>query len=542
MLDDSSRTALRRIAVFTDAVPTASTIETIEALVTRLADVEVLVVCGGAPRPRGRWLRAKLRRLRREPLSYPLELLTEAAARLRARRPRAATGGVGLPPLEALPRTRVLRVADINGDDCRAVLQAFAPELGVGIGPPLLRHTIFGAPERGTLNLHKSLLPDYRGMPPGFWELHDGSPTSGVSVHWMEAALDAGAIVRQRALRIDPYATTGGLLARLDALGIEVLVDAVRAVLDGETGGEPQGTPLTPTRGRPPFLLARAVHRRLERRRRPQRGLRPALRALGKAAFLRAWLHGWAPLRNLWRRARGRCHTTILLYHRVSDEFLDSVTVGIEQFQRQLRLLRARYDVLDLATWLRTRGRPRRRPAVVLTFDDGYADNHLAAMLLRRAGLPCTFFVCTRIVGSDRAFPQDERKLGRTVPALSWEQVADMARWRFAFGNHTTEHRNLADLPCDEALATVATASGDLVAHLGAAGGERWLAYPYGRRQHMREDIRAALPNAAIDCCFAAFGGVNPPDFDPLRIARQGINWAVSDLALRAIVEGWRPA
>src|SRR5690606_15889710 len=264
---------------------------------------------------------------------------------------------------------------------------AFAPWLGIGIGPPILRAELFTLPELGTLNLHKSLLPEYRGMPPGFWELHDAASTTGVSVHWMEAALDAGALLHQRALPIPPFATPTGLRARLDELGIEVLVEAVDDLLsNSRRRARPQGVPTTPVRGRPSFLLERRVRRRCERRRRQAGGLRAACRGLVKQAVLRGFVHVWAPLRNLWRAWGDGCHTTILLYHRVSDEFVDSVTVGVEQFGRQLDVLTRHYDVLDLDDWLRAPGTRRRRPAVVLTFDDGYADNHLAAMLLRRRG------------------------------------------------------------------------------------------------------------------------------------------------------------
>jgi hypothetical protein len=108
----------------------------------------------------------------------------------------------------------------------------------------------------------------------------------------------------------------------------------------------------------------------------------------------------------------------VLLYHRVDDDFLDSTTVGVEQFYRQGALLRQHYEVLDLKTFLETRSQPRKWPCAVISFDDGYASNYVAAVLLRRAGLPCTFFLPTGIVGTDRPFPNDEARLGHAAPSL----------------------------------------------------------------------------------------------------------------------------
>jgi hypothetical protein len=65
------------------------------------------------------------------------------------------------------------------------------------------------------------------------------------------------------------------------------------------------------------------------------------------------------------------------------------------------------------------------------------------------------------------------------------------------------------------------------------------LAYPYGKRGDISEAVLGRLPALGIECCFGAYGGTNPPAFDPLRIKRQGVDHGYSMLALRAVVEGW---
>lgn len=530
-----------RVVVFAGPALYDSTVEAIEALALALPDARFLVVEAGNPLSRRRWLRGKWRRLRREPLSYPLELLSELPGRLRRSRQGSVTAGVGLPRLEdgALSNVEVARFDRLHGDRSLAAIRAFAPWLGISIGAPILREPLFTIPQLGTINLHKSMLPEYRGMPSGFWELHDGTTVGGVSVHWVEKGLDTGEVLRQAPTAIDPYTTPAGLLARLDALSIDVLVGAVTDLVSGEAGSQAQGEARTPTRRRPAFLVNRRVRRRTELARRPRRGAAARLRELVKAALMRGFVCAWAPLRNRWRGRRGACHTTVLLYHRVSDEFLDRVTVGIEQFQGHLRLLRQRYDVLDMPTYLATRGQRRTRPAVVLTFDDGYQDNHLAARLLRREGLPCTFFISTRIVGSELAFEHDVRKVGKRVPPLNWSQVQEMDRWGFGFGNHTAHHVDCGSLPLDDALEEIRVARGDLLERLGSAGPERWFAFPFGREENITEDVCAALPDLGIDYCLSAYGGVNPPDFERWNIRRSGISQNVSDIGLRAIIEGW---
>lgn len=538
-LRDSDVELRRRITVFTSSQLAGPTVELVEALARAFPAATFLVVAGDLRQRRWRWVRGKLRRLRREPLSYPLELGRDAARKLRRGKRRAVMGRVRLPNLDAgeLRNVRFQSFGWIHGDDCLAAVRKFVPWLGIAIGAPVLKEKLFGIPERGSINVHKSLLPDYRGMPPGFWELHDGAERSGVSVHWIEKTLDTGPVLRQQEVSIEKFTTIGGLQAELDEIAISVLIDAVRAIDRGEADPRPQGEPGTRTNSWPAFLLERRVQRRIRRSRAREQS---PVRALTKAALLHVYVYVWAPVRNRLRARRGRCHVACILYHRVSDRFLDSVTVSVEQFERHLSLLRSHYDVLDMESFLSSRGAPRHQPAVVLTFDDGYADNQLAARLLRRQGLPCTFFLCTRIVGTSRRFPHDVEKQVTEARPLSWDQVREMADWGFSFGSHTDLHRNVARVPFQEALESIRTARMDLMERLPGSGAERFFAYPYGRECDITEEVRGALPGEQVGYCFSAYGGVNLPDFDPMNIRRHAVSHNVSAIAFRAIIEGWK--
>ena len=552
-----AETTQRQIVIFTGRGASPSTIELIETISQSFPHWHFTILQEIKPRRWDPYLRGKIRRVRGEPCSYPLELLGQLLHRLRLPSTGRVTGAVGLPRSYAeLVGANVSyhRCASFSDANALANITNLNPWLGIALSAPILMPQVFAIPQRGTLNLHKSLLPNYRGMPPGFWELYDGTAESGVSVHWVDEDLDTGPLVCQRPLEIPVYATCAGLSARLDALSHAVLLEALRHIEVGEDtacpgagpGAGPQQSATTPTRRRPTWLVRRAVQRRLRLGRRRSWTTIAGCREAAKQAFFAAHVYLCAPCRNLYRRLTGTCRTTVLLYHRVSDDHLDSVTVGVEQFIEQVRLLRRRYDVMDLPTFLARRGQPRRRPGVVITFDDGYADNCLAARLLRRAGLPGTFFLSTRIVGSDRGFEHDLKKLGKTVPALRWEQVRQMANWGFHFGNHTADHANVGKIPLPEALDQIEKAQRDLTDHLdGAAGSTRFagvlaaMAYPFGRPSDITPEVRQALDTAGFDCCLSAYGGTNPPNFDRLNILRQAVDHNFSLLAFRAAIEGW---
>ncbi|WP_051694386.1 polysaccharide deacetylase family protein [Desulfohalovibrio reitneri] len=263
------------------------------------------------------------------------------------------------------------------------------------------------------------------------------------------------------------------------------------------------------------------------------------MRAL-KDMVLWGFVYLWSPCRNAVRSLFGRSHAVIINYHRVNDAHRDTVSVGEEQFRRQMRILKRRCRVQDMHSFLEARGEKRRRTVALVTFDDGYDDNYEAAKHLREVGLPCTFFVTTRKVGTEEGFAHDLKKLGRAVPTLSWDRVREMRKWGFGIGNHTATHPRLSTLDTDEALGEIASGMEDLRREVGANCGERWFAYPHGRPEDISDEVRRRLPEIGVECCFSAYGGTCPPDFDRFDIRRQGVHHAFSDLYFKALVEGWR--
>lgn len=117
----------------------------------------------------------------------------------------------------------------------------------------------------------------------------------------------------------------------------------------------------------------------------------------------------FAGVRAAAARIRNRLDTPVLtlLYHRVAtlEQDPQQLAVTPDNFRVQMEYLAARFPLLRFEDeW-----RPVARPSVVITFDDGYADNARQALpILEETGVPATFFVTSGMVGSDREFWWDE--------------------------------------------------------------------------------------------------------------------------------------
>jgi methionyl-tRNA formyltransferase len=129
-------------------------------------------------------------------------------------------------------------------------LSALAPEIlivaayGRILGEDLLNLAPFGA-----LNVHASLLPRWRGAAPIAWALAEGDRETGVTIMQMDAGLDTGDILLQRALAIGPEETSETLRDRLAQLGANAVVEALPLLAAGRlTPVRQDGSQATPAR------------------------------------------------------------------------------------------------------------------------------------------------------------------------------------------------------------------------------------------------------------------------------------------------------
>lgn len=104
----------------------------------------------------------------------------------------------------------------------------------------LLPEALLNIPRLATINVHSSILPQYRGAAPINWAVLNGDAETGVTIMHMASELDAGDIIAQRATPIGPNEDAQALYARLADLGGSLLVETVAAIERGSASRTPQ--------------------------------------------------------------------------------------------------------------------------------------------------------------------------------------------------------------------------------------------------------------------------------------------------------------
>ncbi len=430
-------------------------------------------------------------------------------------------------------RLPYIAVDSLNDSDAKTRLAALDADLGIVIGTRILKPATFTIPRLGSINLHKGRVPRYRGMPPAFWELFHGEKEAGATVHFVTEKLDAGPIVVEGTVAIGLHETEHSLRQKLDDLGARLLRDALEALAAGRTVPHPQ----PPTTARAYTAPTRRERAMLERRldTRPE----PTSKRLAKQILYALLLFG-GPVagRNLWLRLRRRTRYTVLLYHRVNDLSHDNLTTSVDRFIHHLWVLHRRYRVVSLvdAVEAARAGRFLAPNVVVITFDDGYADNAaIAAPILKHFGLPASFFVAAGLVGTGCPFPHDGSS-PYVFTNLTWDQLRSLKADGFEVGSHGWSHLNLARCSLDEARREITQSRELLVRMLGVP--PRSFAYPYGGREDITPAVLDEIVASGFEVVVSAYTGANVSSIEPCNVLRTGVNDTIDGLTLRALVEG----
>lgn len=120
-------------------------------------------------------------------------------------------------------------------------LRAWSPDLiVVAAFGQILRPEVLDLPRFGCLNVHASLLPRWRGAAPINAAIFHGDEETGVTIMKMDAGLDTGPILSQRALRIAPDETAASLSDKLSTLGADLLLETLPGYLAGTLSPRPQ--------------------------------------------------------------------------------------------------------------------------------------------------------------------------------------------------------------------------------------------------------------------------------------------------------------
>lgn len=129
----------------------------------------------------------------------------------------------------------------LKDENLREALSDYGCEIFVVVAyGKLIPQSIFSIPPLGTINLHPSLLPKYRGAAPVEWALYNGEHQTGVTVQLINQELDAGDIVLQSPVTIGPDETAQEVYEKILPLGAQMLVDAIEGLRDGTLTPVPQ--------------------------------------------------------------------------------------------------------------------------------------------------------------------------------------------------------------------------------------------------------------------------------------------------------------
>lgn len=104
----------------------------------------------------------------------------------------------------------------------------------------ILPQRVLDVPQKGCINIHASLLPEYRGSAPYQWAVLDGKEKTGVTAMYLVREMDAGDMIDRVETPIDPEETAGELLSRLAVLGAGLLSKTLTALERGGVEATPQ--------------------------------------------------------------------------------------------------------------------------------------------------------------------------------------------------------------------------------------------------------------------------------------------------------------
>ena len=129
---------------------------------------------------------------------------------------------------------KIFTPVNLKDEGFVGALRELNPDLMVVVAFRILPEVVFTIPPKGTINLHASLLPKYRGAAPINWAIMNGETKSGLTTFYIKKKVDTGNVIMQRELEIDPEESFGELHDRMAQLGAEVLLETVDSIDRGE--------------------------------------------------------------------------------------------------------------------------------------------------------------------------------------------------------------------------------------------------------------------------------------------------------------------
>jgi methionyl-tRNA formyltransferase len=137
---------------------------------------------------------------------------------------------------------QVLQPEKLKNPDFLEELKGLRADVQVVVAFRMLPELVWNMPPMGTINLHGSLLPEYRGAAPIHWAVINGEAQTGVTTFKLQHAIDTGDILLQESFPIGPDETTGDVHDRMKIIGANLLVKTIEGLAVGNIQEQAQSS------------------------------------------------------------------------------------------------------------------------------------------------------------------------------------------------------------------------------------------------------------------------------------------------------------
>jgi methionyl-tRNA formyltransferase len=128
----------------------------------------------------------------------------------------------------------VLQPEKLKNKEFLETLSSYKADLQVVVAFRMLPEVVWSAPPKGTINLHGSLLPQYRGAAPINWAVINGETKTGVTTFFIEKEIDTGKIIFSDTIEIGENESAGELHDKMMWVGADLMVKTVQAIATGD--------------------------------------------------------------------------------------------------------------------------------------------------------------------------------------------------------------------------------------------------------------------------------------------------------------------
>ena len=136
----------------------------------------------------------------------------------------------------------ILQPEKLKSPDFIEALHALKADLQIVVAFRMLPEMVWNMPPLGTINLHGSLLPQYRGAAPINWAVINGEKTTGATTFKLQHEIDTGDILLQKSFAIGDDDTAGAVHDKMKMIGADLLVDTIKELSTGKLTEQPQST------------------------------------------------------------------------------------------------------------------------------------------------------------------------------------------------------------------------------------------------------------------------------------------------------------